>query len=215
MLHKKWLVITLFFLFIGAALVSYVVINNKSGGVQNKEALAELGFFLFSKPRVLSDTQLQNLTGQAKPLYDHLEGWRLVNFGYLFCPDICPLNLATLNQLKKDWQAEQENQNLPDLSVLHITFDPERDTPQLLGDYLDLVNPDFYGLTGKLDDIRLIAKQLNMIFFHEKPDERGHYFISHSDSIALLNPKGEYIGLFKGPYDQGKMKSVLSSILNK
>ncbi len=188
-----------------------VLMYSGQGNGQVRERLESLGFYLFAQPRVLSDVPLNNLNGETKPFVDHLQGWRLVNFGYMFCPDVCPINLALLNTMKVEW--EQQEATAP-LNVMHITFDPERDTPKLLGDYLDYMNPSFYGLTGELADIRRITQQFNMVFIHEEPDENGHYFITHSDSMALVNPEGQYVGLFKSPYNQEKMIQALNILLN-
>ena len=176
----------------------------------DREALAELDFFLFQAPRQLSSVVLTNMQGEEKPFADHLSGWRLVNFGYMFCPDICPINLSFLSDVKNTWE-QQENPT--PLNVLHITFDPERDTPKLLNKYLTYMHPDFYGLTSDVERIKAITQQLNVVFILEQPDERGHYFITHSDSMALINPQGEYVGLFKGPYNKDNMLQALGVVI--
>jgi len=139
------------------------------------------------------------------------EKWQLVNFGYMFCPDICPINLRLMSEVKKEWDAEEK---VTDFDITHITFDPERDTPDRLSKYLDYIDTNYIGLTGDLEEIRKVAQQLNTIFIHEKPDEYGNYFITHSDSIALLNPQGQYVGLFKGPYDKDNMVKALEYLIN-
>jgi protein SCO1/2 len=75
------------------------------------------------------------------------------------------------------------------------------------------MDPSFYGLTGELEDIQRVSQQLSMVFRHEKADELGHYFISHSDAMALINPQGQYVGLFKGPYQKTKMLQALELLL--
>ncbi|EGG92993.1 Cytochrome oxidase biogenesis protein Sco1/SenC/PrrC [gamma proteobacterium IMCC1989] len=194
--------------------------NKESAKSMNREALANLDFFLFEAPRKLAPVTLDNMQGERKPFTEHLAGWRLVNFGYMFCPDICPINLSFLNDVKTTWDAEQGAQssknapaNSTPLNVLHITFDPERDKPKLLNQYLTYMNPDFYGLTSDVESIRAITQQLNVVFIYEEPDERGHYFITHSDSMALINPQGEYVGLFKGPYNKESMLEALEVVI--
>lgn len=190
--------------------------NKDHAKTQNREVLASLNFFLFETPRQLAPVVLTNMQGESKPFAEHLSGWRLVNFGYMFCPDICPINLALLNDVKTTWDAPQNTEpTRVALQILHITFDPERDKPELLNQYLRYMNPNFYGLTGEVDNIRAITQQLNVVFIYEEPDERGNYFITHSDSMALINPQGEYVGLFKGPYNRENMLQVLEMIINK
>jgi protein SCO1/2 len=181
---------------------------------KSKNELAELGFYKFDKPRQITPIPLDNLQGEAVTLTSMHDQWQLVNFGYMFCPDICPINLRFISNIKEEWDAAEDKKPF---AITHITFDPERDTPELLKQYLDYHNKDYYGLTGKLDNIRKVAQQLNTIFIHEKPDEYGNYFITHSDSIALVNPQGQYVGMFKGPYDNyniDQVIQVLDSVIN-
>jgi len=102
---------------------------------------------------------------------------------------------------------------LPALNIMHVTFDPVRDTNELLGQYLNYMHPHFYGLTGDLSHIRRLAQELSFVFFHEKPDEEGNYFITHSDSMALINPQGQYVGMFKGPYQKENMIAALKILM--
>ena len=171
--------------------------------------LVQLGFYRFEAPRTLPDTPLENLQGEGVTLTNRHQQWQLVNFGYMFCPDICPVNLRLMAAVKTAWDADYPDNPL---AITNITFDPARDTPEQLSPYLEHHHPDFYGLTGELDNIRALARQLNVVFIHEKPDEYGNYFVSHSDSIALINPDGLFAGLFKGPYEQERIKRVLEII---
>ncbi len=198
------------FLLVLSGVARLYLSSKENNAEEQRQAFAALSFYKFDHARPLADVTLSNLQGQKKPLTQHLEGWRLVNFGYMSCPDICPINLALLSTLKQEWD---ENNELPSLDVLHLTFDPKRDTPELLGNYLNFINQDFYGLTGDLDNIRQVTQQFNVVFIHETPDKTGNYFITHSDSIALINPQGEYVGMFKGPYQQDNMIKVLKQLL--
>ena len=189
----------------------YLIIQqNNSLTDKQRQQWAEMNFYWSNSPRPLSDVSLSNLRGQNKAFSEHRSGWRLVNFGYMFCPDICPLNLASLDGLSELWS---EDSSRPALNILHVTIDPARDTPKLLSQYLEYFNPEFYGLTGSVENIRRLAQQLNFVFIIEKPDEQGHYFVTHSDSIALINPQGQYVGMFKGPYNEQNMVKVLDQIV--
>ncbi|MGH1486426.1 MAG: SCO family protein [Cellvibrionaceae bacterium] len=195
-----------------AGLIAPKFLGSTTGA--DKKQLAELGFYRFDSPRNIAPVVLKDLKGEKVTLIGRHEQWQLVNFGYMFCPDICPVNLRFISDIKKAWDAE--NSQNP-FAITHITFDPERDTADRLEKYLDYHNTSYDGLTGDLENIRKVAQQLNTVFIHEKPDEYGNYFITHSDSIALINPKGQYVGMFKGPYDNYNIDSVvevLSSVIN-
>jgi protein SCO1/2 len=159
----------------------------------------------------LAAITLYALDGEEVVLAKATDQWQLVNFGYMFCPDICPINLRLMSELKQEWDTENKSASF---AITHITFDPTRDTSDRLSKYLDYINPDYIGLSGELENIRKVAQQLNTIFIHEKPDEFGNYFVTHSDSIAVLNPAGEYVGLFKGPYNKDNMSKALERLIN-
>lgn len=205
------IVISLLTLLVLASVGARVYLAKKeSRQAASVEALASLDFFLFQSPRQLSPVVLENMNGEEKVFSQHLSGWRLVNFGYMFCPDICPINLSLLSDVKTAWDTQFSEQPL---EVLHITFDPERDKPDVLNKYLTYMHPDFYGLTSDVSNIKAITQQLNVVFIVEKPDDNGNYFITHSDSMALINPQGEYVGLFKGPYNKENMLQALEMII--
>jgi protein SCO1/2 len=177
----------------------------------NKEQLFELGFFKFDNARALVPVPLEDLEGNKTTLSAYNDQWQLVNFGYMFCPDICPVNLQLMSEVKSMWDASNKEQSF---DITHITFDPARDTPDRLSQYLNYIDPDYVGFTGELENIRKVAQQLSTVFIHEKPDQYGNYFVTHSDSIAVLNASGEYVGLFKGPYDKENIIKALELVIN-
>ena len=198
-----------------AILQSISSVDDKGKESALREQLFDLKFFLFNQPRQLSPIMVSNLSGEEKPFVEHMQGWRVVNFGYMFCPDICPMNLSLLSEVKAQWDNKvQAGDYKQPLNVIHVTFDPKRDTPKLLNDYLTYMNPDFYGLTGEESHIRQLTQQMNVVFIYEQPDAEGHYFITHSDSMALINPKGEYVGMFKGPYQIDAMIEALNLLMS-
>jgi protein SCO1 len=102
-------------------------------------------------------------------------------FGFTHCPDICPtalLNLsAVLDQLGEDRGLVQ---------IAFITVDPERDTPEVLQDYMSSFGPNFIGLTGEPDAIRRVAKAFK-VFFQKVPLPGGDYTMDHSVAIYVLD----------------------------
>ena len=198
-------------LLIASILAVIAVLKDQAAATSSTADLSEQGFYRFDNARQLSTVTLTNIAGEAVDLSTGNGQWQLINFGYMFCPDICPVNLSFMSELKSEW--DQQPDNAP-IAITHITFDPERDTPDKLGPYLNYIDSHFAGLTGEMEAIRKVATQLNTVFIHEKPDEYGNYFITHSDSIALLDPQGQYVGLFKGPYDKQKVLTALEQLIN-
>jgi len=199
--------VVLFVFVVSAMLFSiYQVVSASSNADLSKQ-----GFFRFDNARQLKPVTLTNLSGEAVDLAKGNGQWQMINFGYMFCPDICPVNLVFMGEVKTLWDANNEQSPL---SITHITIDPKRDTPEKLIPYLNFMDENLLGLTGEIEEIRKIATQLNTVYILEEPDEYGNYFVTHSDSIALLDPQGNYVGLFKGPYNTDKAMIALEKIIN-
>ena len=175
---------------------------------EEQDAFEQLGVLKFSKPRPLKKVLLTSLEGKPMSIGDFSGKWQVVNFGYMTCPDICSMNLALLSDIENQWQKTSSVA----LQVTHVTFDPARDTPERLKEFLAYMNEDFLGLTGEPENIKALATQLNMTYRFEEPDSAGHYFISHSDSFALINPKGEYVAIVKGPYKRDNILEALAKL---
>ena len=110
-----------------------------------------------------------------------------VFFGFTNCPDVCPMTLTNLDQVVEKLN-DSENKKL---KIFFVSIDPERDSPQIIKDYLDSFNNKIYGITGEPQEVFLLSKSWGVL--SEKIfDDDGTYLINHSSSILLLN-KGKYI----------------------
>ena len=123
-------------------------------------------------------------------------------FGFTHCPDVCPMTLNKLSiiseQLKKD-----ENK----LKIFFISIDPERDTPEVMRDYLSSFEDKFVGITGDPEKIFLLSKSWGII--KEKIfTEDGDYTLNHSSPIILLKD-GKYIATIR---QQDDIKRSLKKI---
>ena len=108
-------------------------------------------------------------------------------FGFTNCPDVCPLTLSNLDQVIE----KLDNDEKYNLKVFFVSIDPERDSPQIIKDYLDSFKNKIYGITGDTKKIFLLSKSWGVL--SEKIfNEDGTYLINHSSSILLLN-NGKYI----------------------
>ena len=111
----------------------------------------------------------------------------VIFFGFTNCPDVCPMTLANLNQVIEKLGGNENNR----LKVFFVSIDPERDSPQIIKDYLDSFENKIYGITGDPKKVFLLSKSWGIL--NEKIfNEGGGYLINHSSSILLLS-KGKYI----------------------
>jgi len=107
-------------------------------------------------------------------------------FGYTQCPDVCPTTLAEVARAIKTLGADADR-----VQVLFVTLDPERDTAQILAQYVPAFDPRFLGLYGDLEATRAVAKEFK-VFFEKRPGSTpGSYSIDHSAQLYVLDAKGQ------------------------
>lgn len=192
-----------------ALLIGLVVNRILTPTTLSHEQLSENGFFAYEVPRRFTEISLIDHQGNEFTRDDFRGQWTLVFFGYTYCPDICPLTLATLSQFS---DLLEDTDYAEDTNVAMVSVDPERDTPEKLAQYVSYFNEDYIGLTGEYIHIFNFARQLNVAFSYEPQGEEGDYLVSHSGEIALINPEGDFHGFFKHSPDPGKMLMTYSSV---
>src|SRR4051812_29114242 len=115
----------------------------------------------------------------------------LVYFGFTYCPDVCPTDLQAiglaLDRLGQGGEAVQP---------LFITLDPERDTQELLADYVPLFHPRLIALRGEMAATRVAARAYK-VYYAQVPVSGGSgYTVDHSGFIYLMDRDGKYLGFF-------------------
>jgi len=118
--------------------------------------------------------------------------WRVVFFGYLHCPDFCPLTLSDYRKVKR-FLGEDAAQ----VVFLYVSVDGDRDTPAVMADFLDNYDPEFIGLQG--NDADLLAIQPDYGFYYRRNMSSGtsaNYTIDHSTRSYLIDPQGNLVASF-------------------
>tara|TARA_B100001741_G_C16375239_1_gene515177 strand:+ start:116 stop:739 length:624 start_codon:yes stop_codon:yes gene_type:complete len=132
----------------------------------------------------------------------------LIFFGFTYCPDICP---NTLNKIALAYDL-LENEIQKNLKVIFITVDPNRDTPEVLKEYIGVFNPDFIALTGHAEKIKEASESMGVFYKKsQKDDLTNDYLINHSSIKFLMDPKGEYLS----HYSRELSHSDLAKKINK
>jgi protein SCO1/2 len=131
------------------------------------------------------DFALTDHTGKPRTMADFRGRAVVVFFGYTQCPDVCPTTLSGMTEVMKLF-GEDANK----VQVLFVTVDPERDTPQLLAQYVPAFHPSFIGLYG---DPQTIAKtaQAFRVFYQKQPGSTpGTYTVDHTAGSYVFDPQG-------------------------
>jgi protein SCO1/2 len=121
--------------------------------------------------------------GRARTREDFKGHVTVLLFGFTHCPDLCPTSLSNLAVV-----LDQLGEDRDRVQIVFITVDPERDTSEVLRDYMSGFGPNFIGLTGEPLAIRRAAKTFK-VFFQKKPLRDGDYTMDHSTVIYILDPQ--------------------------
>jgi len=108
----------------------------------------------------------------------------LVFFGYTFCPDICPMELTEIASALKSLDADAAK-----IQALFITVDPQRDTPEVLKNYVQYFHPDLIGLTGSVKQLAQTAEKYHVTIKKEDP-KKGSNTVEHNGNLFILGPDG-------------------------
>jgi protein SCO1/2 len=143
---------------------------------------------------------LTNQDGQQVTDKQFAGQYRLVYFGFTYCPDVCPVDLQSIGQAMR--QLEKSD---PDLAArvqpIFISVDSERDTPPVLKQYVSAFHPRLIGLTGTPEQIADVTKKYGIFYSKEGNPGAKDYMVNHSRMALLFGPKGEPIAIV--PHDKG------------
>jgi protein SCO1/2 len=143
------------------------------------------------------DFALTDHNGKPRTLADFRGKAVVVFFGYTQCPDVCPTTLAALAETMKQLGPDADR-----VQVLFVTVDPERDTRELLAQYVPAFDRRFLGLFGDADATARVAKEFKIVYQKQPGTSPGNYTIDHSAGTYVFDPQGRlrlFVGLTQGP----------------
>lgn len=164
---------------------------------------------LFNPPRELPPFSLRQSDGT--PLVPgELKGhWTLVFLGFTHCPDVCPTTLGALSGAQKQWESLPESTRP---RVLFVSVDPERDTPDAIGEYAHAFHRDTLAATADVPALEAFARSLSLVFAKVPAPEGApadQYSMDHSAALALLDPQGRLTGFIQPPLSPRDIASDL------
>jgi len=155
----------------------------------------------------LTEVNLFSHLGKIVNIKDFKGTPTLLFFGFTHCPEVCPTTLSNLLN-----NIELLEKNKKNYRVLFVTLDPERDTINILNDYLQNFNSSVIGLTGELNEINKFAKNWNI--YWEKVSEGDSYTINHTATVFMINKKGNFAGTIAWGESDKSIKLKLQKLLN-
>ena len=131
------------------------------------------------------DFALTDHNGNPRTLSDFKGKVVVVFFGFVQCPDVCPTTLSTLRQVRDRLGADGDK-----LQVVFITVDPERDTKEVLSQYVPAFHPSFVGLYGDAAATERVAREFRVLYAKNPGKTPTSYTMDHSAGIFIFDTQG-------------------------
>ena len=143
------------------------------------------------------DFELTSHLGEPFSLHDIKGKVAVLFFGFTHCPDVCPNALLEIQRLLVNLDAQQSQ-----LSVLFISVDPKRDTPDILESYVKYFNQNIIGLTGTSEQVNKVLAQYNASVSFSGDTNSDHYNVEHTANIFLIDRQGQLASIIlpRTPY---------------
>lgn len=114
----------------------------------------------------------------------------LVYFGYAFCPDICPTALVTVSDAIEQLEPDEQQK----MTVIFVSVDPGRDTPESLKQYTAFFHPKIVGVTGTEEEVQKAARDYGVFYArHDVDTAAGGYVVDHSADIYVVAANGRVV----------------------
>jgi protein SCO1/2 len=138
--------------------------------------------------KINSDFELVDQNNKKVTKANFLGSPTVLFFGFTYCPDVCPTTLQSLSVLIDKLGKDKDK-----LKFYFVSVDPERDTPDVLKDYLSSFNPKINALTGKQKELDVLIKSYS-IYVKKVPLDNNNYTMDHSAALILIDKNTHFVG---------------------
>lgn len=166
---------------LAAALLGYAAWNQI-----NERPSSGIGEALIGGPFELVDGE-----GRTRTDAEFRGRHMLVFFGFTYCPDVCPMELATVGHALELLGSRAER-----VQPIFISVDPERDTPEMVGQYVAHFHPRMIGLTGTEQQVADVARAYRVYYRRNESADTTEYLVDHTAITYLMGPDGKYVAHF-------------------
>ena len=167
----------------------------------------EAAGIVFDDPQQIDTVHLVDHKGKEFDVERLQNRWSLIYFGFTNCPDLCPLTLTQFAKVDEELGTEPT----PPIQYIFVSVDPDRDTPDQLGAYVEFFLPELIGVTGNSVDLENFASQL-AVGFKAHSDKGENYPVDHSNAILLINPAAEFQAVLTAPHTAERLAADFRAI---
>jgi len=195
---------------ISAAVAGFIVSNNY---FNKKPKLSFKTLLVYPDAKAFTGFKLKNKDNQELTIEDFKNQWTLLFFGFTSCPDVCPTTLAELQKVYKQLKI-QNVKILP--QVLFVSVDPDRDTPEVLTNYINFFNPEFNAASTDNANLISLTSQVGVAYHVEEHEKNQKiYNVDHTAAIFVINPDKKLYGIFPTPHVESDITSDLIQLLGQ
>lgn len=187
----------------GLAVVLWAWVQAPSRVADAGSASPELQAVLWPVARPVAPFRMRTHRGEPFDESSFKGQWNFVFFGFLQCPDVCPTTLQALRGFRRglleiDPAAARHR-------FVFVTVDPENDTAERIGPYLEYFDPEFIGLVDGGGELAKLAGSL-AAHYAKRQDENGNTSFEHTAAVMVVDPTGRVVGALPSPHDPAMMK---------
>ena len=154
--------------------------------------------------------EMRDQNGNVFTQEDMAGKYSLVYFGYTFCPDVCPTGLSAMTSMHNALPQEMQDR----LRLVFVSVDPDRDTSEVLKEYVGHFHDKMVGLTGSQQQVDAVAQKYKVYHAKRPVNKNGIYLMDHSSYIYLMGVDGKtLLKLFVHDGEQTEMIQTLKKIL--
>ncbi len=154
------------------------------------------------------DFALAGHDGKSYGLADFKGRSVILFFGYTQCPDVCPITMSSMRELMTTLGTDAQR-----VQVLFVTVDPERDTPQLLAQYVPAFHPSFLGLYGDAAATAKVAAEFKIYYRRQPGSDSATYTVDHTAGSYVFDPAGRLRLYFRHGDTPERMAQDLKRLL--
>lgn len=129
-------------------------------------------------------------------------------FGFTYCPEVCPTTLYEMSTMLQKMGDDADR-----INAVFISVDPDRDTPQVMKEYLQAFDPHIRGFTGTPAETRTIAKAYR-VYYKKVPVEGGDYTVDHTALVYLFDADGKFVSPLNLKQDPEKAAEPILALLD-
>ena len=191
----RMLISLILVLFAGFVWVKFLNTDNTPTATENSRALIGGSF------------ELTNHLNQPVSEKDFFGKYMIVYFGYTYCPDVCPMDLQIMADALRYLSPEQ----LQDINPVFVSVDPDRDTVEIMAEYVKFFHPDMIGLTGTPEQVDVIKKAYRI--YAAKADDTADYLVDHTAYTYLMDKDGYLLKHFNHGEDPEVMAGHMAALM--